>query len=212
MKKNYFKLNLLIWAVLTSALLSAQTNINIDFKDNKQTIRNFGASTGMHGGDIGTEWDLATKNEMARYLFDKNTGVGMSSFRLEIGSGTAQQGWYSGIRNKENKSESPLLGALPNGVYKIINKNSGLALDLIDEHSENGAKVKQYSYWGGDNQKWVLTALGGGIYEVTNFKSGKCLEVLGWSTENGAIVQQWDCGGDNKRWQILPTGDGHYMF
>lgn len=39
-----------------------------------------------------------------------------------------------------------------NDSYRIVNRNSGRALDASG--TENGSNVIQYSYWGGDNQKW----------------------------------------------------------
>lgn len=39
-----------------------------------------------------------------------------------------------------------------NDSYRIINRNSGRALDASG--TDNGSSVIQYSYWGGNNQKW----------------------------------------------------------
>ena len=41
--------------------------------------------------------------------------------------------------------------------YKIVNVGSGLAADVSNADTGNGAAIQQYSYWGGQNQQWRFT-------------------------------------------------------
>lgn len=91
-----------------------------------------------------------------------------------------------------------------NGTYKIIARNSGKALDVDGASTSNGANVIQYTYGGGDNQKWTITPVGGGYYKIIAKHSGKALDVAG--INNGANIQQWTYGGGaNQQWEIVPV-------
>lgn len=45
------------------------------------------------------------------------------------------------------------------GNVAIISRYSGKALDLVDLNKHNSAKVRLWTYWGGDNQHWQLIAV-----------------------------------------------------
>jgi len=101
-------------------------------------------------------------------------------------------------------------GSLADGTYSIQNVNSGKALDVAGQSTDDGANVQQYSYWGGENQQWNVTDTGSG-YRLENVNSGKVLDVSGQSTDDGANVQQYtDYGNDNQRFHIHDQGGGEY--
>lgn len=84
----------------------------IDFSERYQTIRNFGASTGMRAIYLGEHWPQDVLSNMARWVFSKEVdstgnplGIGLSSFRFEIGAGSADNE-KSGITRIWRKSES----------------------------------------------------------------------------------------------------------
>jgi lysophospholipase L1-like esterase len=98
-----------------------------------------------------------------------------------------------------------------NGTYKIINRSSGQALDAKGQVTADGTAIQQWTYNGGNNQRWAVTALGGGQYEITGVQSGKPLDVRGQSTANGAAIQLWtNNGGNNQKWVITPASGGYY--
>jgi glucuronoarabinoxylan endo-1,4-beta-xylanase len=102
-------------------------------------------------------------------------------------------------------------GTLANGTYKIINLNSGLALDATGAATTNGTPVDQWTYNGGNNQKWVVTSLGGGQYSIQGVQSGRMLDVTGNSSANGAGIDIWASnGGNNQKWTIAATSGGYY--
>jgi hypothetical protein len=96
--------------------------------------------------------------------------------------------------------------SLSGGLYKIINVNSGLCLD-VDANDEgalgNNANVQQWTYVGNQNQKWRIEYEGDGYYHIVSAYSGKCLDVAYYGTGNGSNVQQWGChGGGNQLWKL----------
>lgn len=97
--------------------------------------------------------------------------------------------------------------------YKIINRNSGKALDVYQKSTADGANVQQYTDNGGTNQQWSLVDVGSGYYKLVNKNSGKVLDVYQKSTADGANVQQWtDNGGTNQQWSVTDVGGGYYKI
>lgn len=104
-------------------------------------------------------------------------------------------------------------GVNPVGIYALKAKHNGKALDVWGISPWNGAAVQQWDYWGGDNQKWLISSVGDGYYKLIAKHSGKALDVYGIAPWNGAAVQQWDYwGGDNQKWELIPVEDGYYRI
>ncbi len=97
--------------------------------------------------------------------------------------------------------------------YKLVNRNSGDALDINGQSTTAGANAIQWSYWGGNNQQWSFTSQGSGYFNLTNRNSSLLLDVSGASTANGASVIQWSStGGSNQSWQVIDIGFGYYKL
>lgn len=102
-------------------------------------------------------------------------------------------------------------GPVANGIYRIVARHSGKALDVSGHGTADGANVQQWTYGGGNNQRWVVTHLGNNQYRIIGLESGKALEVNAASTADGANVQIWTWnGGNNQRWTIAATSGGYY--
>lgn len=97
--------------------------------------------------------------------------------------------------------------------YKLLNFNSGLALDVEALSQADGAKVGQWAYNGGANQQWTFSAQPGGYYKITAAHSGKVLQVSGASTVAGAGLEQstWT-GGDHQLWKAEAHENGTYTL
>jgi len=99
--------------------------------------------------------------------------------------------------------------------YKIINKNSGLVLDVAGPSAADGANIHQWSYYAGTGQKWAIHKMAGGAFWLEpEVAPGKCFQLDGWSTANGANITQWTYdGNDNKKWlvQAVP-GDSYFKL
>jgi len=100
-----------------------------------------------------------------------------------------------------------------NGVYKIVARHSGKAIDAYDFGTSNGTPQVQWPYWGGTNQQWLVTDEGNGEYSIIGVHSGKCIDINNWDAFKGAIVQLWDYWGTtNQRYYIIPTDSGYYSI
>lgn len=97
--------------------------------------------------------------------------------------------------------------------YKILNKHSWKALDVLGASTSDSASIGQYDDNEGNNQRWIFTDLGNGYYKITNKNSGKALDVSGASTSNGTNVIQYTYSGDNnQQWQLQSTGNGYFKI
>jgi hypothetical protein len=95
----------------------------------------------------------------------------------------------------------------PSTEYKLINRNSGKALDVAGQSTTNGANIAQWDYWGGNNQKWNIVGVGN-YYRITNINSGKSMEINSASTANGGNAAQWDYNsGNHQQWTITAVGN-----
>lgn len=104
-------------------------------------------------------------------------------------------------------------GAIANGTYKIINRNSGLALDVTGATTTNASPVDQWTYNAGSNQKWTVTSLGSGAYSIIGVGSGKSLDVYGNGTANGTEMDIYTySGGNNQKWNFTATSGGYYRI
>jgi hypothetical protein len=113
----------------------------------------------------------------------------------------------------ENSINQPYGSFTAGTYYKVLNRNSGDALDINGQSTTAGAIAIQWSYWGGNNQQWSFTSLGSGYVNLVNHNSSLLLEVSGASTTNGATVDQWTANsGTNQRWQVIDIGFGYYQL
>ncbi|WP_440111585.1 RICIN domain-containing protein [Paenibacillus sp. QZ-Y1] len=95
-------------------------------------------------------------------------------------------------------------------IYKLINRNSELALDVNGASSAGGATIIQWNDNGAANQQWKLESAGNGYYKIRNVGSGLLLDVNSSSTQGGAALIQWQENGDNNQ-QWLPVDVGGYL-
>ena len=93
----------------------------------------------------------------------------------------------------------------------IINRNSGLLLDVNGASTTQGTNVIQWPNNGGANQKWSLVSLGNGYYNIVNLNSGMLLDANGASKTAGTQIIQWpNNGGLNQQWSLVSLGNGYY--
>lgn len=141
-------------------------------------------------------------------------------------AGNSLTSWGNGVVNGSNGikstaatasvfgtgSTSPPSG-LGNGVYQITARHSSKSLDVASQSTADGANVQQYTYSGGNNQRWTVTSLGSGQYSIRALHSGKGLDVTNSSLADGADINQWTySGNNNQRWRIESVGSGYYRI
>lgn len=104
-------------------------------------------------------------------------------------------------------------GPISGNTYKIIARHSGKAMDAYGAQTANGTQIIQWTYHGGNNQKWVVTDRGGGQWSIIGVQSGRCVDINAWGTANGTKVQLWDYYGNaNQKYTITATSGGYYRL
>ena len=97
-------------------------------------------------------------------------------------------------------------------IYKLININSGKALDVTQSGTNNGTNVQIFQDNNTDAQKWRIQDTGNDTYKLISMLSDKVLDVSQSGTVDGTNVQIWD---DNdslaQRW-YLQTIDNGQMY
>ncbi|HEY8991244.1 MAG TPA: LamG-like jellyroll fold domain-containing protein [Luteolibacter sp.] len=102
---------------------------------------------------------------------------------------------------------------LRDGRYRLVSRKGNKVLDLVNGGTADGTDAIQWSWNGGDDQKWDLAHLGNGQYKLTGVASGKLLEVTGASTSNGAAVQiSTSNSSASQKWTVIPAGDGTFKL
>lgn len=114
---------------------------------------------------------------------------------------------YASIRNLEIY-DRPFEADL--GTYKLVNRNSGKALDVNGASTADGAGIIQWPSTGGANQSWKLLPNSDGSYRLAGGGSGELLESPGGSAQGAALDQWSDNGGDNQRWKLVPSATSGY--
>ncbi|MBC8096432.1 MAG: DUF4038 domain-containing protein [Akkermansiaceae bacterium] len=98
-----------------------------------------------------------------------------------------------------------------NGTFKITSLISGKALDAFSGHTTNGTPIIQWTYGGGNNQRWTLQDRGASQFSIIGVASGKALDVTGNGIANGTKVQLWTYTGvANQKWTFSATSGGFY--
>ncbi|MFB9325616.1 RICIN domain-containing protein [Paenibacillus aurantiacus] len=115
---------------------------------------------------------------------------------------------YAGMTVSDYRgSTQPVSGFQTDTQYMLINRNSGMALDVDSDSTAEGAEIIQWHQHGEANQCWLLVPAGGDAYKLVNRRSGLLLGVDGGSAEGGAgLVQETDGGRTSQRWRIMKSG------
>jgi len=92
--------------------VSGQTTFTINHQNKKQKIHDFGASGCWNSENIGKFWPQGKKDRIAELLFSSEMdkqgnpkGIALSSYRFNIGAGTAEQGDASNITRPNNRTK-----------------------------------------------------------------------------------------------------------
>jgi hypothetical protein len=100
---------------------------------------------------------------------------------------------------------------IPDGTYRVISKKSKKSLTALNGGTANGTTLVQWSWGGGNEQKWTLNNQSNGQYKATGVASGRVIDVSAGSTANGAKIQLWDWWNpNNQKWTAIPVGDGSF--
>jgi hypothetical protein len=135
---------------------------------------------------------------------------------LTISNDSASMAWYNrwSINIPAGTWAINGTGAPTTGVpLQIVNKKSGLCLDVTGQNLEPGVQLEQWTCNGGANQNWILTSQSNGAYTAVAQQSGLALDVLDSSKSSGAeIIQNTLTSGSDQNWTFNDQGNGYYTL
>jgi glucosylceramidase len=147
----------------------------------------------------------------ATFTWNTATGPTPTATARPRATATSRTRATATARPRATATSTPRPGGIANGTYKIIARHSAKAVDASG--TGDGANVHQWTYVGGNNQKWTVTSLGGGQYQIQNVAANKTLDVSNAGTANGTNVQIWTWANVNQqKWTITPTDSGYYRI
>ncbi|WP_281309984.1 glycoside hydrolase [Flavobacterium flavigenum] len=155
----------------------AELKVNLDA--NLQTMESFGASDAWQCNFIGKNWPLDKKNQMADLLFSRDIdaegnpkGIGLSLWRFNLGSGSAEQGDASDIGDEWRRTEC----FTTDGVTYDMTKQAGQVWFMKAARDRGVDKLLAFS----NSAPVYLTQNGkahASIKEFYNLKEGKMPEL-----------------------------------
>ncbi|WP_207793267.1 alpha-L-fucosidase [Nocardioides acrostichi] len=155
-------------------------------------------------------WAADNKPKLAEW---SNRNVGFVKMTV-----TAASGNYANVNDLRigGRSVKPTLVSrtVSTGTtYRLVNRNSGLVLDVYYYGTANGTNIQQYTWTGAACQKFAFVDAGDGFMKLKDQNSGKLVEVAGLSRATGGNVGLWaDASCYQQHWAITPVGGGYVIM
>jgi glucuronoarabinoxylan endo-1,4-beta-xylanase len=174
----------------------------------------------VNGGTVIVAINMGTGSASQQFVIQNGNATTMEGYRTsssqsmaDIGASTVSGGSFTVTLPAQSVTTFVQTGSsgLANGTYKLIARHSGKAMDAFGANTTNGTQIIQWTYGGGNNQRWTVTSLGGGLYKIIGVQSGKSIDISNWGTANGTKVQLWDyLAGTNQKFFFNATSGGYY--
>lgn len=110
-------------------------------------------------------------------------------------------------------------GALSYGLdsitpLRIVNKNSGKSLNLVNGGLTNGSAISQSDYDAGNDQRWMLVpTYTGNHFKIVSWVSGKCASIATDSSIAGGQLWTWDYNDDpSQQFNLIDAGNGWFKI
>ncbi|OJF17292.1 MAG: 1,3--beta-D-glucan 3-glucanohydrolase [Bacillaceae bacterium G1] len=108
------------------------------------------------------------------------------------------------VRVYQDSGTPPSGEIVSGGTYKLINVNSGKALDVASAGTTPGTNVQIWTDNGTGAQRWTIYRNADGSYKLINTNSALALDVAGAGTADGTNVQIWtDNGTGAQKWNLI---------
>lgn len=101
------------------------------------------------------------------------------------------------------------------GIYKLVNRHSGLILSVPNSSAEDKTQLVQSVDNNSDFAKWQLKRASEYTYIIQNLATGKPADLTADAdvTKNGNKIIQYEYHGDsNQKWLIVPTDNGYFKI
>ncbi|MCY9656816.1 RICIN domain-containing protein [Paenibacillus chondroitinus] len=169
-------------------------------------------SVGSYTSDIPTPTGIDTFDSNAVYRI-VNTGSGKA---LGVGSSLNSGAAVTQRTSADAADQQWIIDDLGLGNYKLINKFSGLALDVNGGSAAEGAPIVQgtdtetSASLPGKNQQWKMADTGNGYFKIVNVNSDKVLANTNGSASDGNPADQRTFNGSrNQLWQVQKIADNY---
>lgn len=184
--------------------ISSTASVNGNSIDMTATVD--GTITGGVRFELDGVWQSADSTEPYSYSM---TNVSAGSHVVSVYTQSSDGTWLNGI---DHNVTIGIDGGVSTGKwYRIVNQNSGKAIDVPASSTSTGTELIQYTPSTGNNQQWELIDAGNGYYYIRSRVSGLNMDVYGASISDGAKIIQWTSGtGDNQKWKFIDLGNGYY--
>lgn len=140
-------------------------------------------------------------------------------FVLEMPGGTGYQQGQTNAERVVNITWGDDIQPVINGRYIVVNRNSGLVMEVAGGSTANGANVQQGTYTGATSQQWdvvpVDSRIGGDFsyFSITSASNGKSLDDDNWSLDNGANIMVFDLYNTANQQRYLEyVNDGYFYI
>jgi len=105
---------------------------------------------------------------------------------------------------------------LANGTYQVFSRKTLKAMDVVNASTADNAKLQQWTYGAGSNQKWILTHRGVNQYTITSAQTGKGIDEASGTALSGDYIGMWALSGGtgalHQQWLVQPTDSGFYKI
>ncbi len=110
-----------------------------------------------------------------------------------------------------------VLNPVANTPYRIVNRQTGKDLDVLQGNQANGAAIVQYRADGNaQNQKWTFKPTDSGFYNIVAKHSGRVIDIPGDDNNlnDGVQIQQWDLqpAAIDQQWKLQSLGNGYFKI
>jgi signal transduction histidine kinase len=101
-------------------------------------------------------------------------------------------------------------GLDPVATVRIVNKNSGKFMDLLNGSMTNGSVIAQQDYDPGNEQRWLVApSEDGEHFKIVSWLSGQSASIATDSTMTGALLWSWDYNSDSsQQFDLMDAGNG----
>jgi GH43 family beta-xylosidase len=127
------------------------------------------------------------------------------------GDSTADRAQIQQLPCNDGTNQHWSLDYLANGYYRLLNRNSGKALEVAGGPSatQDGALIQQSSWTHSANQQWRLVAASDGWVRIEARHSGKAIDISGCGKDDGANAQQATAQNETacQQFRLQPVGD-----
>ena len=163
-------------------------------------------------------WELQP-NIDGSYTFVNNATPG---YTMQVQNGSTTPGaevmqLNSAAGSAQNWNLQPLNSPpVPSGVYALVNRNSHLALDVLNGSKTPGTILQQYTPSEMANQEWAIAQLPNGKYSIRNINTGLVLDDGGVTSSNPGGPADENTQGypypSSQQWSFTRNTDGSFAL